>query len=84
MYDKYLELLEHSSGCIEPCTIKNCDKAKQLLRHHRICAKKIQGGCVICKRAGTLFILHARQCTLEHCNVPHCHNIRNHLKYNTY
>lgn len=71
----HMQLLNHAASC-GGCESKNCTKMKEFLNHEKSCDKKVAGGCRICSRMSNLLHLHARQCKLENCKVPHCTTLR--------
>jgi E1A/CREB-binding protein len=71
----HMQLLSHAANC-GGCESKNCARMKEFLNHESVCDKKVAGGCRICSRMSNLLHLHARQCKVENCKVPHCISLR--------
>ncbi|KAJ1391924.1 Zinc finger, TAZ-type [Sesbania bispinosa] len=85
-----MECLEHicTEGCTEvgpyhvevnrerkPCSrFSTCQGLQQLIRHFATCKRRMNGGCLRCKRMWQLFRLHSYICqqTDSSCNVPLC------------
>eukprot|EP01038_Epipyxis_sp_PR26KG_P004228 gene4228-6004_t len=76
----HLQLLQHSANCVSDCKSKNCTKMKEFLKHDSTCPVKSAGGCRLCLRIQNLLNLHARSCRIDECRVPHCIEIRDHLR----
>ena len=53
---------------------------QEFLKHDSTCQIKVAKGCRLCIRINNLLTLHARTCRADVCGVPHCHEIRDHLK----
>lgn len=69
--------LLHVSGCNEVgCTFHNCQKLKLLFQHAIHCTVKYSGGCQHCCRLWRILEFHSKDCTEDHCPVPHCLKFR--------
>lgn len=71
----HMQLLNHASICVK-CDSKNCARMKEFMQHEAACTIKAKGGCRLCARVSNLLSIHARQCRVENCRVPHCLALR--------
>ncbi|XP_021909008.1 BTB/POZ and TAZ domain-containing protein 1-like [Carica papaya] len=88
-----MECLEHicREGCtsVGPCDMEptkqrlpcskfsTCQGVQQLIRHFATCKKRVNGGCLRCKRMWQLFKLHSSICDqLDICRVPLCRQFK--------
>lgn len=54
---------------------------QDFLRHDQSCQIKTKNGCRLCSRIHNLLQLHARQCRIDNCRVPRCHEIKEQLRF---
>uniref|UniRef100_A0A1I7UH46 histone acetyltransferase n=1 Tax=Caenorhabditis tropicalis TaxID=1561998 RepID=A0A1I7UH46_9PELO len=74
-------VLGHSSQCLDPnCRRMECPKMKRIIQHTKLCKKRINGTCPVCKQLIALCTYHAKHCTMDTCPVPFCMNIRQKLE----
>jgi E1A/CREB-binding protein len=85
---KHVELLEHAAFCAgrPECTLQNCQKMKDFLRHVTSCDITPKRDCKICKKILSLCTIHARFCsfdtgrsnrtTMNCCPIPFCDRLR--------
>ncbi|CAM8981010.1 unnamed protein product [Rhodiola kirilowii] len=61
-----------------PCSkFSTCQGLQLLIRHFAECKKKVNGGCVRCKRMWQLLQLHSSICdNIDHCQVPLCRQFK--------
>lgn len=72
-----IEIIGHADSCkFTSCTITNCLRMKQYLRHGRTCKIKVIGKCFICHCIWTLLYYHAQRCLIKSCKIPQCLIIR--------
>lgn len=77
----HMGLLLHTITCVNHCGNANCYGMKVLLLHYlQTCDVKDYNICMECRKARALLQLHAHQCTVDNCPVPHCLNIRHDLR----
>lgn len=57
------------------------DESQDFLKHEAECTTKVKGGCRLCARISNLLGIHARQCRVENCKVPHCLTFREQIRY---
>lgn len=83
-----MECLEHicTEGCTHvgpydvalnrerrPCSkFATCQSLQVLILHFATCKKRVNGGCLRCKRVWQLFRLHSCICQQDSCKVPLC------------
>ncbi|KAI1729114.1 histone acetylation protein domain-containing protein [Ditylenchus destructor] len=73
--------LVHSCKCKDAnCKKVTCHKMKKVVQHTKICKKRQQANCPVCKQLIALCCYHAKHCNLEMCPVPFCSNIRQKLQ----
>ncbi|KAF5476661.1 hypothetical protein F2P56_003376 [Juglans regia] len=62
----------------EPCSkFSMCEGLQQLFRHFATCKKRVNGGCLRCKRMWQLLRLHASICDQpDSCRVPLCRQFK--------
>lgn len=76
-----IQSVVHSAQCRDAnCRLPSCQKMKRVLGHTKICKKKSNGGCSICKQLIALCCFHARNCKDQRCVVPYCCNIKQKVK----
>lgn len=72
-----IQSVVHSAQCRDAnCRLPSCQKMKRVLAHTKVCKKKSNGGCSICKQLIALCCFHARICKDQRCVVPYCCNIK--------
>lgn len=76
-----IQSLVHACRCTESqCRQPSCMKMKRVVAHTKICKRKTNGGCPICKQLIALCCYHAKHCNEVKCLVPFCPNIKHKLK----
>lgn len=76
----FLQALVHASSCdSSDCGQAPCKKMKELLTHRLNCKIRVRGGCEVCRRVLCLVQMHARNCSLKQCRVPHCDDLKAHI-----
>ncbi|CAA82353.3 Protein cbp-1 [Caenorhabditis elegans] len=72
--------LVHACQCRDAnCRRMSCHKMKRVVQHTKMCKKRINGTCPVCKQLIALCCYHAKHCTRDACTVPFCMNIRQKL-----
>ncbi|EFP09486.1 CRE-CBP-1 protein [Caenorhabditis remanei] len=72
--------LVHACQCRDAnCRRMSCHKMKRVVQHTKMCKKRINGTCPVCKQLIALCCYHAKHCTRDGCTVPFCMNIRQKL-----
>ncbi|CAI2348116.1 unnamed protein product [Caenorhabditis sp. 36 PRJEB53466] len=72
--------LVHACQCRDAnCRRMSCHKMKRVVQHTKLCKKRINGTCPVCKQLIALCCYHAKHCTRDSCSVPFCMNIRQKL-----
>lgn len=65
-----MDISQHKGPCSK---FKTCQGIQLLIHHFGSCKKKVNGGCVRCKRMWQLFRLHSSICDRpDECKVPLC------------
>jgi E1A/CREB-binding protein len=73
--------LVHACQCRDAnCRLTSCQKMKRVVTHTKMCKRKTNGGCPICKQLIALCCYHAKHCQETKCPVPFCSNIKHKLK----
>ncbi|XP_044255376.1 CREB-binding protein-like isoform X6 [Tribolium madens] len=73
--------LVHACQCRDAnCRLTSCQKMKRVVTHTKVCKRKTNGGCPICKQLIALCCYHAKHCQETKCPVPFCSNIKHKLK----
>ncbi|XP_072396536.1 histone lysine acetyltransferase CREBBP isoform X2 [Diabrotica undecimpunctata] len=73
--------LVHACQCRDAnCRLPSCQKMKRVTNHTKLCKRKTNGGCPICKQLIALCCYHAKHCPENKCPVPFCSNIKHKLK----
>ncbi|KAK6630216.1 hypothetical protein RUM43_015009 [Polyplax serrata] len=73
--------LVHACQCRDAnCRLPSCQKMKRVTQHTKVCKRKTNGGCPICKQLIALCCYHAKHCPEQKCPVPFCLNIKHKLK----
>lgn len=76
-----IQSLVHACRCVDQaCPQPSCMKMKRVVSHTKICKRKTNGGCPICKQLIALCCYHAKHCKEIKCLVPFCPNIKHKLK----
>jgi hypothetical protein len=76
-----IQSLVHACQCRDvDCRLPSCQKMKRVVSHTKLCKRKTNGGCPICKQLIALCCYHAKHCQEAKCLVPFCPNIRHKLK----
>lgn len=76
-----IQSLVHACQCRDAnCRLPSCQKMKRVVTHTKICKRKTNGGCPICKQLIALCCYHAKHCQETKCLVPFCSNIKHKLK----
>lgn len=62
--------LVHSCQCRDAnCHRKTCLKMKRVVQHTKLCKKRHQTNCPVCKQLIALCCYHAKHCNLNKCPV---------------
>ncbi|XP_022235676.1 CREB-binding protein-like isoform X2 [Limulus polyphemus] len=73
--------LVHACQCRDAnCRLPSCQKMKRVVQHAKMCKRKTNGGCPICKQLIALCCYHAKHCQEAKCPVPFCLNIKHKLR----
>ncbi|XP_014253868.1 CREB-binding protein isoform X3 [Cimex lectularius] len=73
--------LVHACQCRDAnCRLPSCQKMKRVVQHTKICKRKANGNCPICKQLIALCCYHAKYCQETKCPVPFCLNIKHKMK----
>lgn len=76
-----IQSLVHACQCRDAnCRLPSCQKMKRVVTHTKVCKRKTNGGCSICKQLIALCCYHAKHCQETKCPVPFCSNIKHKLK----
>ncbi|XP_065159068.1 CREB-binding protein isoform X2 [Atheta coriaria] len=76
-----IQSLVHACQCRDAnCRLTSCCKMKRVVTHTKVCKRKTNGGCPICKQLIALCCYHAKHCQESKCPVPFCLNIKHKLK----
>lgn len=76
-----IQSLVHACQCRDAnCRLTSCHKMKRVVTHTKVCKRKTNGGCPICKQLIALCCYHAKHCQETKCPVPFCSNIKHKLK----
>lgn len=76
-----IQSLVHACQCRDAnCRLPSCQKMKRVVSHTKLCKRKTNGGCPICKQLIALCCYHAKHCQEAKCPVPFCPNIKHKLK----
>ncbi|KAH7662576.1 Protein CBP-1 a, partial [Aphelenchoides avenae] len=76
-----VESLVHACECRDAnCRRPTCHKLKKVVKHVKLCKKRQQTTCPVCKQAIALSCYNAKQCNLTLCRVPFCSSVRHKLK----
>ncbi|KAM0735886.1 Histone lysine acetyltransferase CREBBP [Formica fusca] len=76
-----IQSLVHACQCRDAnCHLPSCCKMKRMIMHTKICKRKTNGCCRICKQLITLCCYHTKHCKETKCLVPSCSNIKHKIK----
>uniref|UniRef100_A0A7E4UZ25 histone acetyltransferase n=1 Tax=Panagrellus redivivus TaxID=6233 RepID=A0A7E4UZ25_PANRE len=76
-FQRCIQHLIHACHChVATCERSTCSKMKKLVQHMRLCKKRTITNCYVCNQIMRLLYLHAEECTVTHCSVPFCLEIR--------
>ncbi|BET01960.1 Domain of Unknown Function (DUF902) [Nesidiocoris tenuis] len=76
-----IQSLVHACQCRDAnCRLPSCQKMKRVVQHTKICKRKANGHCPICKQLIALCCYHAKYCQETKCPVPFCLNIKHKMK----
>lgn len=76
-----IQSLVHACQCRDAnCRRPTCHKMKKVVQHTKLCKKRQQTNCPVCKQLIALCCYHAKHCNLTMCPVPFCSNIRQKLQ----
>lgn len=76
-----IQSLVHACQCRDAnCRLPSCQRMKLVVSHTKLCKRKTNGGCPICKQLIALCCYHAKHCQEAKCLVPFCPNIKHKLK----
>ncbi|CAJ0578488.1 unnamed protein product, partial [Mesorhabditis spiculigera] len=72
--------LVHACQCRDAnCRRMSCHKMKRVVQHTKMCKKRVNSACPVCKQLIALCCYHAKHCQRDGCQVPFCMNIRQKL-----
>ena len=76
-----IQSLTHACACRNAnCRLPSCHKMKRVVAHTKVCRKKTNSGCPICKQLIALCCYHAKHCNEQKCLVPFCFQIKHKLR----
>ena len=76
-----IQSLVHACQCKDAnCRLQSCHKMKRVVAHTKVCRKKTNSGCPICKQLIALCCYHAKHCNENKCQVPFCLQIKHKLR----
>ena len=76
-----IQSLVHACQCKDAnCRLQSCHKMKRVVAHTKVCRKKTNAGCPICKQLIALCCYHAKHCNENKCQVPFCLQIKHKLR----
>lgn len=76
-----IQSLVHACQCRDAnCRLSSCQRMKRVVTHTKVCKRKTNGGCPICKQLIALCCYHAKHCLEGKCPVPFCSNIKYKIK----
>ena len=80
-----IQSMTHACQCRDAnCKLQSCHKMKTVITHTKLCRKKTDSGCPICKQLIALSCYHAKQCHENKCRMPYCEQIKFKLLQNRY
>ncbi|PAV63530.1 hypothetical protein WR25_07690 isoform F [Diploscapter pachys] len=75
-----IQSLVHACQCRDAnCRRMSCHKMKRVVQHTKMCKKRVNASCPVCKQLIALCCYHAKHCSRDPCSVPFCMNIRQKL-----
>ncbi|CAH1390893.1 unnamed protein product [Nezara viridula] len=76
-----IQSLVHACQCRDAnCRLPSCQRMKRVVQHTKVCQRKANGNCPICKQLIALCCYHAKYCQETKCPVPFCLNIKHKMK----
>ncbi|XP_073409627.1 uncharacterized protein [Dendrobates tinctorius] len=76
-----IQSLMHACQCHNAnCSLPSCQKMKRQVQHTKVCKRKKNGGCTVCKQLIALCCYHAKHCQENKCPVPFCLDIKQKLR----
>lgn len=64
-FQRCIQSLVHACQCRDAnCRLPSCQKMKRVVQHTKVCKRKTNGGCPICKQLIALCCYHAKVCIL--------------------
>lgn len=76
-----IQSLVHACACRDAnCRLPSCHKMKRVVAHTKVCRKKSNSSCPICKQLIALCCYHAKHCNEQKCQVPFCLQIKHKLR----
>ncbi|ESO09433.1 hypothetical protein HELRODRAFT_168416 [Helobdella robusta] len=79
--DRCITALVHACQCRDAnCRLNSCYKMKRIMNHMKICKRKNNRGCSICRQLIALCCYHAKHCQENKCLVPLCAPIKQKLQ----
>lgn len=61
-----IQSLVHACQCRDAnCRLPSCQKMKRVVQHTKMCKRKTNGGCPICKQLIALCCYHAKHCQVQ-------------------
>ncbi|VDM37416.1 unnamed protein product [Toxocara canis] len=76
-----IQSLVHACQCRDAnCRRLSCHKMKRVVQHTKVCKKRQNANCPVCKQLIALCCYHAKHCNGTACQVPFCLNIRQKLQ----
>ena len=76
-----IEFLVHACQCKDAnCNLQSCHKMKRVVAHTKVCRKKANSGCQLCKQLIAICCYHVKHCSEDKCNVPFCLQIKHKLQ----
>ncbi|XP_039142760.1 histone acetyltransferase HAC12-like isoform X2 [Dioscorea cayenensis subsp. rotundata] len=73
--------LELALKCSETkCSHAHCRQFRELFSHTNDCRIRVNGGCVNCKRAQFVMVVHAKYCKDGNCRAPSCSKMKAYLR----
>lgn len=76
-----IQSLVHACQCRDAnCRRMSCHKMKRVVQHTKVCKKRQNANCPVCKQLIALCCYHAKHCNGTACQVPFCLNIRQKLQ----
>lgn len=77
-----IQSLVHACQCRDAnCRLMSCQKMKRIMAHTKLCKRKTNAGCPVCKQLIALCCYHAKHCHEAKCAVPFCIAIKQKLHH---